>query len=122
MECKIVGCKTKVIGMAWASHSMRPLYIKAGHASPRCSKTFLISKKGKISTHNPVATSLKIRFTVGSLQLKHEVGSLQPHGPTAFWFGLNLQGQSELTATNAPVGRSVHWMGCVFSFGAGWGS
>jgi len=30
-------------------------------------------------------------------------------------------GQSELTATNAPVGRSVHWMGCVFSFGAGWG-
>jgi hypothetical protein len=28
-------------------------------------------------------------------------------------------GQSELTATN---GRSVHWMGCVFSFGAGWGS
>jgi hypothetical protein len=23
-------------------------------------------------------------------------------------------GQSELTATNAPVGRSVHWMGCVF--------
>ncbi len=32
------------------------------------------------------------------------------------------KGQSELTATNAPVGRSVHWMGCVFSFGAGWGS
>jgi hypothetical protein len=31
-------------------------------------------------------------------------------------------GQSELTATNAPVGRSVHWMGCVFSFDAGWGS
>ncbi len=31
-------------------------------------------------------------------------------------------GQSELTATNAPVGRSVHWMPCVFSFGAGWGS
>ncbi len=31
-------------------------------------------------------------------------------------------GQSELTATNALVGRSVHWMGCVFSFGAGWGS
>jgi hypothetical protein len=31
-------------------------------------------------------------------------------------------GQSELTATNAPVGRSVHWMGCIFSFGAGWGS
>jgi hypothetical protein len=33
-----------------------------------------------------------------------------------------VDGQSELTATNAPVGRSVHWMGCVFSFGAGWGS
>jgi hypothetical protein len=31
------------------------------------------------------------------------------------------RGQSELTATNAPVGRSVHWMGCVFSFGAGLG-
>jgi len=35
---------------------------------------------------------------------------------------LIFPGQSELTATNAPVGRSVHWMGCVFSFGAGWGS
>jgi hypothetical protein len=35
---------------------------------------------------------------------------------------LVVVGQSELTATNAPVGRSVHWMGCVFSFGAGWGS
>jgi len=33
-----------------------------------------------------------------------------------------IMGQSELTATNAPVGRSVHWMGCVFSFGAEWGS
>jgi len=73
---------------------MRPLYIKAGHASPQCFKTVLISKKGKISTRNSVATSLKIRFTVGSLQLKHEVGSLQPHGPTAFWFGLNLQDTS----------------------------
>jgi hypothetical protein len=31
-------------------------------------------------------------------------------------------GQSELTATNAPVGRYVHWMGCVFSFGVEWGS
>ncbi len=31
-------------------------------------------------------------------------------------------GQSELAPTNAPVGRSVHWMGCVFSLGAGWGS
>jgi hypothetical protein len=31
-------------------------------------------------------------------------------------------GQSEPAATNAPVGRSVHWMGCIFSFGAGWGS
>ncbi len=50
-----------------------------------------------------------------------------------FWFAMFVMlcktsfdivslGQSELTATNAPVGRSVHWMGCVFSFGAGWGS
>jgi hypothetical protein len=31
-------------------------------------------------------------------------------------------GQSEPAATNAPVGSSVHWMGCIFSFGAGWGS
>jgi hypothetical protein len=91
MECKIVGCKPKVMGMAWASHSMKPLYLKAGHDSPRCSKTVLISKKGQIGPHNPVATSLKIRFTLGFLQLKHAVGSLQPHGPTAFWFGLNLQ-------------------------------
>ncbi len=35
---------------------------------------------------------------------------------------VNLFGQSESTATNASVGRSVHWMGCIFSFGAGWGS
>jgi hypothetical protein len=33
-----------------------------------------------------------------------------------------VQGQSEPAATNAPVGRSVHWKGCIFSFGAGWGS
>ncbi len=31
-------------------------------------------------------------------------------------------GCSGLTATNAPVGRFVHWMGCVVSFGGGWGS
>jgi hypothetical protein len=31
-------------------------------------------------------------------------------------------GQSEPAATNAPVRCSVHWMGCVFSFGARWGS
>jgi hypothetical protein len=31
-------------------------------------------------------------------------------------------GQSEPTATNAPIGRSVHWMPCIFSFGARWGS
>jgi hypothetical protein len=31
-------------------------------------------------------------------------------------------GQSEPAATNAPVGRSVHWMGCLFSFGARLGS
>ncbi len=38
------------------------------------------------------------------------------------WIVQRSLGQSELTATNAPVGRSVHRMGCVFSFGAGWGS
>ncbi len=27
---------------------------------------------------------------------------------------LSLGGQSEPAATNAPVGRSVHWMGCIF--------
>ncbi len=37
-------------------------------------------------------------------------------------FVVLLRGQSELTATNALVGRSVHWMGCIFSFGAEWGS
>jgi len=31
-------------------------------------------------------------------------------------------GQSEPAPTNAPVGRSVHWMGCVFSFSTRWGS
>jgi hypothetical protein len=37
--------------------------------------------------------------------------------------GYSLQwGQSEPAATNAPVGRSVHGMGCIFSFGAIWGS
>jgi hypothetical protein len=35
---------------------------------------------------------------------------------------LAKSGQSEPVATNAPVGRSVHWMGCVFSFDAGRGS
>ncbi len=35
---------------------------------------------------------------------------------------LGAIGQNEPAATNAPVGRSVHWMGCVFSFGAKWGS
>jgi hypothetical protein len=28
-----------------------------------------------------------------------------------------INGQSEPAATNAPIGRSVHWMGYVFSFG-----
>jgi hypothetical protein len=69
MECKIVGCKTKVMGLTWASDFIRPLHIKAGHASPQCSKTFLISKKCKIGPHNSVTTSLKIRFTISSLQL-----------------------------------------------------
>jgi hypothetical protein len=39
-----------------------------------------------------------------------------------FYCWVLLVGHSELTATNAPVGRSVHWMGCVFSFGVGWDS
>jgi hypothetical protein len=30
--------------------------------------------------------------------------------------------QSELAATNAPVGHSIHWMGYIFSFSAKWGS
>jgi len=33
-----------------------------------------------------------------------------------------MDGQSEPAATNAPVGHSVHWMGCVFSFNVKWGS
>ncbi len=33
-----------------------------------------------------------------------------------------IHGQSEPAATNAPVGRSVQWMDCVFSFGTRWGS
>ncbi len=82
MECKIVGCKTKVMGLTWAPNFIRPLYIKTGHASPQCSKTFLISKKGKIGPHNSLRTSLKMRFTIGL----PTVGSLQPHGPTVFWF------------------------------------
>ncbi len=35
---------------------------------------------------------------------------------------LPTTGQSKPTTTTAPVGRSVHWMGCIFSFSAGWGS
>jgi hypothetical protein len=31
-------------------------------------------------------------------------------------------GQSEPTATNAPIGRFVHWMGCVYSFDVSWDS
>jgi hypothetical protein len=31
-------------------------------------------------------------------------------------------GQNEPATTNAAVGRSVHWMGCIFSFGVEWGS
>jgi hypothetical protein len=31
-------------------------------------------------------------------------------------------GQSEPAIINAPVGHSVHWMGCIFSFGSRWGS
>jgi hypothetical protein len=35
---------------------------------------------------------------------------------------LLTRGQSEPEAINAPVARSVHWMGCVFSLGTKWGS
>ncbi len=35
---------------------------------------------------------------------------------------LHGQGQSEPGVTNAPVGCSVHWMGCVFSFNVRWDS
>jgi len=85
-----MGCKTKVRGLAWASDFVKPLYLKAGDASPQCSKTFLICKKRKIGPHNSITTSLKIRFTIASLQLKDAVGSLQWHGPMAFRFGVNL--------------------------------
>jgi hypothetical protein len=33
-----------------------------------------------------------------------------------------LAGKSELITTNALIGRSIHWKGCIFSFGAKWGS
>ncbi len=59
MECKIVG-SFHVMGMAWASHFIRPLNLKAGHASPQCSKTFVISKNGKIGAHNSVTTLMKM--------------------------------------------------------------
>jgi len=48
MNCKIVGCKTKVMGFTWASTFIGALYIKVGHVSTQCSKTFLSSKKRKI--------------------------------------------------------------------------
>jgi hypothetical protein len=35
---------------------------------------------------------------------------------------LVLEGQNEAITTNAPVGYTVHWMGCVFSFNIKWGS
>jgi hypothetical protein len=35
---------------------------------------------------------------------------------------IHLRGQSEPAATNAPVGHSVHRMGCSFSFDLRWGS
>jgi hypothetical protein len=55
----------------------------------------------KVRTHPTLVSTLHLRFE----HLQHHPG-----------------GQSELAPTNAPVGRSVHRMGCVFSFGAGWGS
>ncbi len=33
---------------------------------------------------------------------------------------LVVPGQTEPAATNAPVGSSVHWMGCDFSFDVRW--
>jgi len=48
------------MGMAWASHFIRPLNLKAGHASPQCSKTFIISKSGTIGPHNSVTTLMKM--------------------------------------------------------------
>ncbi len=50
--------------------------------------------------------------------------SNEQHGQLVHWWGGVLrwawyggQKQSQPTATNAPIGRSVHWMGYVFSFG-----
>jgi hypothetical protein len=34
---------------------------------------------------------------------------------------IRSRGQSEPIATNAPVGHSIHWMGCIISFDIRWG-
>jgi hypothetical protein len=41
----------------------------------------------------------------------------EPHGARGL-----IVGKSEPTTTNAPVGCSTHWMGCIFSFDIKWGS
>jgi len=50
--------------MAWVSHFIRPLNLKAGHASPQCFETFLISNNLKIGPHNSVTILMKIGFVV----------------------------------------------------------
>jgi hypothetical protein len=52
-----------------------------------------------------------------SFQLGFYKQVMKPMGLT-----LQIRGQSEQAAINAPVGRSVHWMGRVFSFGIRWDS
>ncbi len=73
-------------------------------------------------------TFIEVLKACGSLQALEDGGNIhtqitQSDCASHIFVGNSLvDGQSELTATNAPIGRSVHWMGCIFSFGAGWGS
>ncbi len=53
----------------------------------------------------------KWKCKVGTILLRFPVSAEVP-----------CYGHSEPAATNAPVGGSVHWMGCIFSFSARWGS
>jgi hypothetical protein len=39
------------------------------------------------------------------------------HSRNPFYNSFTTIGQNEPTITNAPIGRSIHWMGYVFSFG-----
>jgi hypothetical protein len=91
MEWAIVGCKTNVMGLTWASDFIRPLYIKAGHASPQCSKK---------RQNCPPQFCYNFTENSGHNRLP-AVGSLQPHGPTDFWFGVwvNLQATSNSLQT-----------------------